>query len=115
MRALICGGRDFHDRIYFRHALNNFQAIRGKITCVIEGGANGADALAKQWAIDHEIPLIEMPANWRQFGVGAGPIRNGWMLEHGKPDIVIAFPGKNGTKNMIDQARKAGVEVWLAA
>jgi hypothetical protein len=33
------------------------------------------------------------------------------MLMEGKPDLVVAFPGGRGTANMIEQARKAGVEV----
>jgi hypothetical protein len=48
-------------------------------------------------------------AFWR--AVAAGPIRNARMLEEGKPDIVIAFPGGRGTANMIEQAHAAGVEV----
>jgi hypothetical protein len=33
------------------------------------------------------------------------------MLEEGKPDLVVAFPGGTGTANMVKQARAAGVEV----
>jgi uncharacterized protein YabN with tetrapyrrole methylase and pyrophosphatase domain len=38
------------------------------------------------------------------------------MLVEGKPDIVYAFPGgpldlTKGTKNMVMQAEKAGIEV----
>lgn len=33
------------------------------------------------------------------------------MLKEGKPDLVIAFPGGNGTKDMVTKARKAGIEV----
>lgn len=31
----------------------------------------------------------------------AGPIRNRRMLEQGKPDLVVAFPGGAGTANMV--------------
>ena len=33
------------------------------------------------------------------------------MLEEGKPDLVVAFPGGRGTENMKKLAREAGVEV----
>jgi hypothetical protein len=31
------------------------------------------------------------------------------MLDEGKPDLVVAFPGGGGTANMCKQAREAGV------
>jgi hypothetical protein len=33
------------------------------------------------------------------------------MLDEGKPDLVIAFPGGGGTADMMRRARAAGVEV----
>lgn len=33
------------------------------------------------------------------------------MLNHGKPDVVVAFPGGRGTAMMIDIAKKGNVEV----
>lgn len=51
-------------------------------------------------------------ANWEAFGAAAGPVRNRWMLDL-EPDLVIAFPGGKGTKNMIEQAKKRGVPVMV--
>ena len=33
------------------------------------------------------------------------------MLDEGKPDLVVAFPGAGGTKDMVRRAVKAGVPV----
>jgi hypothetical protein len=33
------------------------------------------------------------------------------MLEEGKPDIVVAFPGGKGTEMMCEIARTAGIPV----
>jgi len=33
------------------------------------------------------------------------------MLDEGKPDLVVAFPGGGGTKDMVRRAVKAGVSV----
>jgi UDP-N-acetylmuramoylalanine-D-glutamate ligase len=33
------------------------------------------------------------------------------MLNNGKPDLVVAFPGGRGTENMVKQAEAAGVPV----
>jgi hypothetical protein len=32
------------------------------------------------------------------------------MLDEGKPDLVIAFPGGRGATDMVRRAREAGVE-----
>jgi acyl-CoA synthetase (NDP forming) len=55
--------------------------------------------------------VTSFPANWKKHGKSAGPIRNQLMLDVGKPDLVIAFPGGSGTADMIRRARKAGVPV----
>jgi len=79
---------------------------------IIEGGAKGADFLARVWAKHKMLNWIEFPADWKQYGVRAGPIRNKQMIDEGKPDLVIAFlaPNSRGTKDMIAQAQKAGIE-----
>ena len=41
----------------------------------------------------------------------AGPLRNQRMLDEGKPDLVVAFPGGGGTKDMVRRSVKAGVPI----
>ncbi|BAQ18361.1 hypothetical protein GL4_2928 [Methyloceanibacter caenitepidi] len=78
---------------------------------MIHGNATGADALAGFWAIAVGVPILAFAADWNKHGRAAGPIRNKQMLDEGKPDLVIAFPGGRGTANMVRQARERGVEV----
>ena len=82
-----------------------------EITHVIHGGSSGADALAGRWAHLASIPYTVYPANWERHGKAAGPLRNQRMLDEGKPDLVIAFPGGRGTADMVRRAKEAGVEV----
>lgn len=109
-RVLVCGGRDYHDAERIFAVLKKYHEEAG-IDFLIEGGARGADSLAKRWADEHGIPGDTYYADWEAFGNLAGPKRNKAMLDEGNPDLVIAFPGGSGTRNMIRQARKAGVEV----
>ncbi len=114
MRAIICGGRDYSDdRKFWRHmeALND----QYDLTCVIQGGAPGADYFAKCWADEQKIPVETYRADWGAHGKAAGPIRNRQMLREGRPDMVVAFPGGRGTTNMIKQATEAGVRVITIA
>lgn len=121
MKILVCGGRDFEDWKKFNSVMydivfgrtgtpNDVEMLPTGIE-IIAGGATGADSLAIEWAIANWVPFIEYPADWKQYGKKAGYIRNKQMLEEGKPDLVVAFPGGRGTANMIKLAEEAGVEV----
>lgn len=82
------------------------------VTCLIEGGALGADRLARRWAYTvGGITVETFPADWGAHGKAAGPIRNQRMIDEGKPDVVLAFPGGRGTADMIRRAEAAGIRV----
>jgi hypothetical protein len=105
-RALVCGGRDFDDYGFVREVLDYYAP-----TVVIHGAARGADSLAHRWARNTYTPVESYPADWKRDGKAAGPIRNAKMLAEGKPDLVIAFPGGNGTAHMVKIAKAKGVQV----
>ena len=107
MRVLVCESRHFNDPELMKDILKQYD-----IRTVIEGEARGADTLARQYAERHGLDVMAFPADWNKHGRVAGPIRNLQMLREGKPDMAVAFRGPNsrGTQNMINQARKAGVE-----
>lgn len=106
---LVCGGRDFRFYKFIRLTLDKLLP-RGDYT-IIEGGAKGVDHVAFQWAIHRGYRGMTFYADWKKHGKAAGPIRNQQMIEQGKPDKVIAFPGGKGTEDMKRRARKAGIEV----
>lgn len=120
MRVLVCGGRDFSDKKMLVHALDKFHVSIG-ISLLIQGGQRkwdkesrrwiGADWLASEWARWREIAFVTDPAKWTSEGKSAGPIRNSRMLDNWRPEFVIAFPGGNGTADMISQATKEGLRV----
>lgn len=115
MKVLVCGGRHYQDREKVFEVLDQLHAER-EFTTVIEGEARGADTLAKTWAMLRSVMVEPYPANWTEFGKAAGPIRNRQMLTEGKPELVVAFfdvpyDESRGTRNMVEQSRKAGLEV----
>lgn len=139
MRVLVCGGRDFgnlnkgHDGNLIRgdekdaeynfvidtletFAQENSAALKEGSWLpddieIISGMAKGVDSVAVDWAIVNWCKLHSYPADWDKHGKAAGYIRNKQMLDEGKPDIVLAFPGGKGTAMMVDIAKKAGVTV----
>jgi hypothetical protein len=117
MRVLVCGGRDFNDASLVYSTLSELQRERGPISVLIHGAATGADTLAAAWGNDYlgRSCVHHYPAEWLKHGKAAGPIRNQQMLDEGKPDIVIAFPGGRGTADMVRRAMAAGIEVLIVA
>jgi hypothetical protein len=110
MRVLVCGGRRFADREKLFAVLDSVHQRKG-ISLIIHGGANGADALAGEWASERGIPLKVFHADWERGGRTAGPIRNRRMLEDGQPEFVVATAGGRGTAHMVSLAKKAGLFV----
>src|SRR5262245_43299141 len=107
MIALVCGGRSFTRYDTVEHYLDMLNAIH-RFTLVIHGAARGADSCADQWAYARHIDIKKFPAQWSEHGKAAGPIRNKQMLDEGRPDLVIVFPGGRGTGDMKAQAMRAG-------
>lgn len=110
MKALVCGGRFYSnsDQLY---SFLDSQHAEMPITTIIDGGAQGADHLAMTWAARKRIQHRRFNADWSTHGKAAGPIRNQQMLDEGKPDVVIAFPGGKGTADMVSRAKAQGFKV----
>lgn len=107
-RVLVCGGQTYTD---MRHVTKVLDGLVPKPTLIIQGGAFGADACASEWAYKRDVLERQFPADWKKHGRAAGPIRNQQMLDEGKPDLVVAFPGGSETEDMKRRARAAGVRV----
>jgi hypothetical protein len=106
MKVIVCGGRDYDDMETLYEVLDTL-----KITTIISGHARGADSMAEAYADERNLKLEIYPAEWDKYGKRAGFIRNQQMLDAGKPQMVVAFPGGNGTADMVRRARKEGVPV----
>jgi predicted Rossmann-fold nucleotide-binding protein len=109
-RVLVCGGREYNDRKFMFEKLSELHAA-DTFSVLIAGGAPGADSLAVEWARSNGIEVAIYQANWNALGRNAGPVRNAKMLTHGKPDLVISFPGGRGTDDLLRRARSLTVAV----
>lgn len=108
-RLLVTGGRDYSDRETVARVLAPiFAENPGCI--LIHGDARGADRLCKEYAESRNATIIAYPADWTRFGKSAGPRRNSEMLKE-NPDLCIAFPGGDGTMDMVKKCQSAGIEV----
>ena len=96
--------------------LADARAYPGPVTAVYEGEADGADTCARAWAESRGITVRPFKADWRPNGGPvdrpAGHRRNAEMLAAaigeagwtGDVVQVVAFPGGEGTKDMVAKA-----------
>ncbi len=112
MKVLVCGDRNWSNREIVRKRLSELPSN----TIIVEGGCEGADLIAREVALEIGLEVVEFPAVWKKYGKSAGPIRNIKMLDT-KPHLVIAFhddfKNSKGTKHVVTEARKRGIETEI--
>ena len=111
--VLVCGSRDWKDYYAIKGELSKLP----KHTLIIHGKCpTGADKLADKAARALGLKVRRFPADWVKYGRSAGPIRNTEMIDE-RPDKVLAFhedlPNSKGTKDTVEKARKAKIEVEI--
>lgn len=109
---IICGGRHFDNQILFDRAMKDIVTMKGMPSKIVQGGASGVDEMAKKFAQQHGLEMVEVRADWSK-GSMAGPIRNRKMAEDHKPHLVIAFPGGRGTSSMKQVAVEKGIDLLM--
>jgi hypothetical protein len=130
LRVIVCGSRDYTRKIMVNVWLDGLYEQYGEKLFLIQGGAKGADALAKQWAKDkfgrkYLDKTLEYKADWKVYGKGAGAVRNEEMLKdglliHDDESLVLAFKDdfnwnldRGGSEHMVKIAKAAGVPTFV--
>lgn len=106
MRVLVCGGRNYSRGDLVDRRLDQLHKAQ-EITVLIHGDATGADTLAGEWAERNGVHIEVFPILAGEGGFK----RNQRMLVEGRPDLVVHFPGRKGTVDMVRRAMRAGVYV----
>lgn len=103
MIIAVIGSRNFSN---FELLSKEFQSFSP--SCIISGGANGADRLAAQYANLHNIPLKEIKPDYKKYGRPAPLIRNSQIIR--EADFILAFwdDESRGTLDTLLKAKKAG-------
>jgi hypothetical protein len=106
VKILVTGGRDFTHQHMVDVVLDRLHKMM-PVTCVVHGGARGADYLCDAWAKRNSVTVKEYSVtkeDYERFGKAAPLIRNSKMLDNENPDLVIVFQGNNGTADMLGKA-----------
>lgn len=109
-KVLVTGGREYANKVALTLVLDELRP-----TCIVHGAADGADTLAHEYAAERTIKEIACPAPFLYLGPYAGMMRNIYMLDNHRPDIVVACPGGTGTANCVKNALLRGIPVRRVA
>lgn len=109
MRLGVIGSRNFYDYNIVKIKLDRIH-LKHPITCIVSGGAKGADSFGERWATENNINKDIYLPDWNKYGKRAGFIRNETIIVNS--DAVIAFwDGKSkGTMNSLDLCEEYGVK-----
>ena len=104
MRVAVIGSRELTIKDLGQYLPRN-------TTEIISGGAKGIDACAHEYANSHGIKLTEFLPEYAKYGRSAPLKRNITIIENA--DLVIAFwdGSSHGTKFVIDNCGRMGVEI----
>lgn len=111
MNLLACtGGRNYSYRKIVYDVLDRYVPTR-----VFVGDClRGVDWLVVCWCRERNVPVTVFAADWKRFGLRAGPIRNRQMMEALREEggkILLAFPGGKGTLSCKKVALELGLDV----
>lgn len=80
---------------------------------IVSGGARGVDTYAREYAMEHHIPLIEFKPDYIKYGQRAPLVRNRWIVE-GADKVLAFWDGKSrGTMHTVEYAKKLGKPVRI--
>lgn len=121
MRVAVIGSRTYRNYKIVKEKLDKLHSMR-PITCIVSGGANGADSLGERWADENSVPKIVHEANWddlshpdaliktnsrgKRYDARAGFRRNEMIV--GDAQLILAFWDNvsRGTRNTLEIAER---------
>ena len=107
MKCAVIGSRNFSD-----YEMMKAELSKHDITCIVSGGAKGADSLAEKYASENSLSVEIYKPDW-SLGRHAGILRNKTIVDNA--DLVIAFwdGASKGTLSSINYAKKQGKSIFI--
>ena len=105
--VIVSGGRHYQDYTKVEDTLNKIDDLY----LVIQGGASGADQLARRYCKENGVQCVTFHANWEYHERAAGPLRNEAMIYTFQRSRLILFPGGDGTADAKRWAEKLSMDI----
>lgn len=111
MKTIIAGSRDAN--ISMNRLIEIIELAGFPITEVVSGNSGNIDKLGEQWGLAMHLPVTQFNAAWQAYGSSAGPRRNRQMAAYSEALIAIWDGKSRGTLNMIKEATKRELSVYV--
>lgn len=113
MRLLVCGSRTWQDVQTIQDRIDRLPSH----SILIEGGASGADTIAREAAIARGLHVATMKPLYSFFPRKSAPLARNDAMIRMEPSLVIAFQRNNsrGTQYTIDKARRFDIPVEIVS
>ncbi len=112
MKIIIAGTRYLTNYDDLTIAINTCDFTEA-MTEVVSGAAPGIDTLGEQFAKTFGFPCKRFPAKWKEYGKGAGFIRNEEMAKYADGLIAVWDGKSSGTWDMICRARSYKLQIHI--
>lgn len=100
-KVIVAGSRGFEDYELLESKLDFYLSQHSDVE-IVSGTCYGADELGEKYAIKHNLPIKEFPADWNKYGKSAGYKRNCQMAEYADACVVFWDGKSRGTQHMIN-------------
>ena len=111
MKCIIAGSR--HLEISMNQLMDIIEHAGLPITEVVSGNSGNIDVLGEKWGLAMRLPVTQFNAAWQAYGKSAGPRRNRQMAAYAEALIAIWDGKSKGTLNMIKEANKRQLRVYV--
>ena len=92
-----CAKKCVHETLTSIHAADTVHML-------LSGHAQGVDRLAEDWATSRNISIRHFLPDWKQYGRGAGLMRNKNMIDEATGVVAFWNGTSKGTKRAIELA-----------
>ena len=111
MKTIIAGSRKAE--ITMSQLMEIIKQAGIPISEVVSGNSGNVDKLGEKWGLAMRLPVTQFNAAWQAYGSSAGPRRNRKMAEYADALIAIWDGKSRGTLNMIKEATKRELTVYV--
>lgn len=115
MNLGLVGSRDFHDYNKFHDKIFNIldELEDFEVETIVSGGAFGTDKMAEKLADEYNYEKLILRPDWKQYGRGAGILRNTDIVENSDRIIVFVKNQSVGTWDTIQKAKDKCIPVHI--
>jgi hypothetical protein len=114
MKLLVCGGRVGIPQSAVEAVLDALAPSLSKPLTVIHGAARQTDSYAGDMGSEAWPQGRPLPPSTRALdgGTDDAPKMRNWRMAEQRPEVILAFPGGPGTRNMIGIGQSKQIPIW---